>query len=529
MKKAKTFMATALLAVLTITFVGCGKTKFTKAFTGKCESPMERRIVGIGEDLDDLTADGDFFVGKKTDSMGNKTQYFYGADGSLRLTLTDTAYTTYEYHATEYGMYVVREDSYFSESTVNRYYTYYDYDFNVLVDSSENPSSIETAGDFLFVNSKFYRFDDEGKIITSTEKDAYTARSRKMDIAKNVTEYEGRYYRFETSAAYVYNDNLELTATCSVPLYATGSNTAITVLQGGNVLMQVRERVPNESKKYDLEILGERYLLHTYVLNVKKNTVKEIKADYYLADQIWAIDGFDYVDFNSMGLNPDLKAIYGVYPIENKRYSERETDMEFVTLSGNGKIKSRIEKLLIGQTYIPSIVAENRYICRDSAKSIYLLDQNGNKLGMLENSISFDGGVYVADNGSGLTVCDLSMNTVKLYPSKLNPKRVQLCEEVVAVRYVENDDVKVDVYKNGSIMMTYTTGNGGVAALSDYGYEIRYVNDIEEYSEYYDLNGNVIARSSDNVRVYADGDIIRETTITETGPKTSYKIAVYVI
>lgn len=527
MKKAKTFMATALLAVLTITFVGCGKTKFTKAFTGKCESPMERRIVGIGEDLDDLTADGDFFVGKKTDSMGNKTQYFYGADGSLRLTLTDTAYTTYEYHATEYGMYVVRTDSSYSGDATAKY-TYYDYDFNVLVSESENSSSIFMTTDFLFVNNNYYQLDDEGKIKTSTEKDAGLSLNYKKNVARSVEKYDGRYYNLGSSAAYVYDENLELTAAYEIPEYME-SRSSVVLLQNGNVLMQAREKVPNVSKKYDLEMDGERYLLHTFVLNVKKNTVKEVKVDYILVGNYHAVDGFGGANFDSMGLNPDLKAIYGVLPIKDKRYSETEADLEFVTLGGNGKIKSRIEKILIGQTFIPTIVEENRYICRDLSGAFHLLDESGKTLVISDNYILFNGGVYITDIGSGLTVHDVNMNTVKLYPSKLNPTKVPLCDEVVAVRYVENDDVKVDVYKNGSIMMTYTTGNGGVAALSDYGYEIRYVNDIEEYSEYYDLNGNVIARSSDNVRVYADGDIIRETTITETGTKTSYKIAVYVI
>ncbi len=525
MKKVKTFMATALLAILTMTLVGCGETKFTKAFTGQYEKPMEKRIVRIGEDLDELTADGNFFVGRKTDNTGNEKQYFYGADGSLKLTLTNTAYTTYDYRATEYGMYVIRNDIFYSGDITVKY-TYYDCDFNVLVSESEKQSSILMTTDFLFVNNDYYRLDDEGKIITSTEKDAGLSLNYKKNVARSVEKYDGRYYNLGSSAAYVYDENLDLTAAYEIPEYME-SRSSVVLLQNGNVLMQAREKVPNESKKYDLEMDGERYLLHTFILNVKKNTVKEVKVDYILVGNYYAVDGFGDTYFDSMGLNPDLKAIYGVLPIKDKRYSETEADLEFVTLGGNGKIKSRIEKILIGQTLIPMIVAENRYISKDLSGAFHLLDESGKTLVISDNYISFNGGVYMADNGSGLAVYDVNMNTVKVYSSELNPMKVSLCEEITAVKYTENDNVKVDVYKNGSIMKTYTTGNGGVAALSDYGYEIRYVNEIEEYSEYYDLNGNVIARTSDNVRVYADGDIIRKTTTTEAGSWTEYRIAVY--
>ena len=509
MKKAKILTATALLAALTTLSVGCGEKKFDKVFTGRYKTEGDVKIVTINENLDSLTNHGRIYVGLKTNSAGNKTQYFYSSDGRFKFSLTDSQYTSYSYQTTYYGMYVTRTDDVGSNRVTK--YTYYDNNLNVLVSESESLSEIAKTEDFIFINNEFYQLDEDGEIKTETKKDAGLSLRYKSEVAGKVKKFNDKYYQLGSSATYVYNDDLELVAAYTAPSYVVSSQTTSAILANGNVIIQALEHVSDYEKKYDVVISDEKYILHTTVLNVKKNTVKEVKADYILDE--WAVDGYDGVEFDSMGLNPDLKAVYVVYPIKDKRVSVGEENAEFVTLGSNGKIKSRIEKLLVGQYGIPSIVAENRYFGMDVSGGNFLLDQNGNVLARLDSAYLWGNGCYAVNRGADLAVYDYDINLVKTYQAKSEPSQVTLGSDVCAIKYIENDNLKIDVYKNGRIIKTHAVNkNGNVQSLSACGYRVTQYYEGVSKDEYYDFNGNLIARESDDVSISVSGNVLAKRT-----------------
>lgn len=518
MKKAKIIMATAFVAAMTAVFVGCGQTKFTKAYTGKFDTPVGKKLVRINENLDSLTMDTTFYVGQKEGSSGYATRYFYDPKGALKFSLADTENVQYRYETTNYGMYV--EKTVTSGTTTKSKYTYYDSDLNVIVKESENKSTIRKTNDFLFVNDDFYQLDENDKMKPDTKKNVGLSLEYKYKVAEKAMKYNDKYYILDTDATSgyfmgspsvsVYNDNLELVAVYLVPTYVGKASSVI--LPGGNVLIQAFEQVADYDSKYDLEIKGEKYLIHTTVLNVKKNSTKEIKVNYVLGDS-WALNGFDGMEFDELGLNPKLKGAYGVYLIENKRYSDNSNFIEFVTLNKEGKLTSRLEKLIVGQYSIPVPVAENRYVCLDATGACYLLDQNGKVIARSGDYLNFKGGVYLNKNNSGLTAYDTSMNIVKSYASDLNPESVYLRGDLSAVKYTDDEIVKVDVFKAGSLMKSHTLGSsGGVSSLGSYGYQIQQNNAADVGYEYYDLNGNVIAKSSETVKLSVSGNVIKKVS-----------------
>lgn len=528
MKKAKIIMATALVAAMTAVFVGCGQTKFTKAYTGKFDAPVGKKFVRISENLDSLTTnfcsltmDTTFYVGQKEGSSGYATRYFYDQKGALKFSLADTENVQYTYEATTYGMYV--EKTITAGTTTKSKYTYYDSDLNVIVKESENRSTIRKTNDFLFVNDDFYQLDENDKMKPDTKKNVGLSLEYKYKVAEKAMKFNDKYYILDTKATSgyfmgspsvsVYNDNLELVAVYLVPTYVDKTNVASAILPGGNVLIQAVEQVADYDSKYDLEIKGEKYLIHTTVLNVKKNSTKEIKVNYVLDDSSWALNGFDGMEFDELGLNPKLQGAYGVYLIENKRYSDDSNFLEFVTLNKEGKLTSRLEKLIVGQYSIPVPVAENRYVCLDVTGAYYLLDQNGKVIARSGDYLNFKGGVYLNKNNSGLTVYDTNMNIVKSYASDLNPESVYLRGDLSAVKYTVDEVVKVDVFKAGSLMKSHTLGSsGGVSSLGSYGYQIEQNNGADVGYEYYDLNGNVIAKSSETVKLSVSGNVIKKVS-----------------
>lgn len=523
MKKAKIIMVTALVAAMTAVFVGCGQTKFTKAFTGKFDTPVGKKLVRINENLDSLTMDTTFYVGQKEGSSGYATRYFYDPKGALKFSLADTENVQYRYGTTNYGMYV--EKTVTSGTSTKSKYTYYDSDLNVIVKESENESEIQKLGDFLFVNDDFYQLDENNKMKPDTKKNVGLSLEYKQKVADKAVKYNDKYYILDTSitsgyfmgspSVSVYNDNLELVAAYLVPTYVDKTNVSSAILPGGNVLVQAFEQVADYDSKYDLEIKGEKYLIHTTVLNVKKNSTKEIKVNYVLegSSSSWALNGVDGMEFDKLGLNPKLQGIYGVYPIENKRYSDDSNFLEFVTLNKEGKLTSRLEKLIVGQYSVPVPVAENRYVCLDVTGAYYLLDQNGKVIARSGDYLNFKGGVYLNKNNSGLTAYDTNMNIVKSYASDLNPESVYLRGDLSAVKYTDDEIVKVDVFKAGSLMKSHTLGSsGGVSSLGSYGYQIEQNNGADVGYEYYDLNGNVIAKSSETVRLSVNGNVIRKVS-----------------
>ena len=512
MKKAKILTATALLAALTTLSVGCGEKKFDKVFTGRYKTEGDVKIVTINENLDSLTNHGRIYVGLKTNSAGNKTQYFYSSDGRFKFSLTDSQYTSYSYQTTYYGMYVTRTDDVGSNRVTK--YTYYDNNLNVLVSESESLSEIAKTEDFIFINNEFYQLDNDGEIKTETKKDARLALKYKKDVAYKVEKFNDKYYQLGSPEVFVYNDNLELVASYTAPSYIEDDNVSSVVLPDGNVLIQAMEQVSTYEKKYDFELSCAKFKLYTSLLNVKKNTVKEIKADYLLIDEMWYLDGYDGMNFKSRGWNPDLKAVYSVSPIKDKRVSLDSERIEFVTLSNNGKIKSRIEKQLVGQSSIPRIVAENRYVCADVSGVYYLLDQNGKVLTRLDSEYLWGNGCYAVNRGADLAVYDFDANLVKTYSAKSNPTKVSLGSEVCAIKYTDNDNVRADVYKNGAIIKTYTLNKSGDIQpfVNDSVYRIaqNFGNGLK--NEYYDMKGNLIARETDDVSISVYDNILERRT-----------------
>lgn len=534
MKKTKIILAIVAIVCIASAFAGCGTVSFKKAYTGKYEAE-ETKIVDIAEDLDNFTKSGKLFIGKKVKDE-KTTQYIYNEKAELKLTLPNGDKTIYNLNRYDNYLRVKKTDNTGSEPKVT--YTYYDYDFNVLVAESEQASEIDQIGSFLFVNNDFYQLDKEGKTLIDTKKTASVNIDIKASIASEVVPFNGLFYIIESGEVMIFNDNLELVAQYKIPEYAADYPMSINLLPNGNIIGQYAVRVPDDAKKFDLLQGAEKYDLVTEILDVKKNKIKSINTDYIY--EIGFVDGFDseigFLDFEKMGYNPDLKAVYMAFKIVDKRINLSEYDIEFVTLKNNGKVNKVLEKQVIGQSSPLLAITENRYVAISSTMSAYLFNEEGENLGQVPpysfipfiSGTPFKGGVYSAIVNGKLTLYNTSLEVVKAYDADSDASFVEgneLCGFIEYWAKDSNGEYKeyVDVYMNGEKVRTE---DSDMFYSYAFGFAIKSVVDDKVTLKYYDFNNTLICESNENVDVdYGNCVITIETTTGET-VKTTYKAVI---
>jgi len=523
MKKVKIILAVVAMLCLVSAFAGCGTASFKKVYTGQYDADTNK-IVDVKEDLDALESSGSYFYGTKTNET-LLTQYFYNKDGELKLTLANTDKVEYERELPSFNCVTIKRTEEIEGEDDKVTYSYYDYEFNVLVADSENTVSIEKKGKFLFVGNDFYQLDKDGNVVIASKKSAGINLAKKKAIAQSSTlTFNGLYYGMN-SGVLVYNDNLDLVADYITPSYVTMGG--VTWLPNGNLLIQLREELDINAKKYTYEEDGVKYNIYTEIVNVKNGKVRRIRTTFVVGGGV--IDGMN-LDFAEAGISTKLKAICYGFDIKNKRIDRSEADYDFFVLNNNGKIKKYIAKSVIGQQKVLTNIADNRYTVTDIAGTTYLINENGENLGIVPSSFALKGGVYAQQINNNFVVFDANLKEVKSYDIKLNASSHGANINVFAVKYTTEDNKKmVDIFVGGKLFKTLEVESFGDIKVNPVcGYSIETTVDSITTKTCYDDNGNEIISGSvmlDNDIKYANY-VYTKTTAVDTTITKSFKILV---
>lgn len=245
--------------------------------------------------------------------------------------------------------------------------------------------------DIVYFNGACYRTDDNGGLSYAFDYSPLAA------IPEIDSKYYDRYYEVNEYLLSVYDENLALVSTYYFPTYI--ENRTYTVLENGNVWLQYSYLADQYSDEFDvMDESGEKYIIETKIIDVKKGTEKDVDTDYlvshvYNVEMLFDIFGRDTVT----GMKYDEYPIVGMaFAIENRRMPAREYGREYryITISKDGKVKE-FEPFNGENVAGISFVAQNRWVV-STMNHRYLIDADCEIIGDISN----------AREMAGFLVCD---------------------------------------------------------------------------------------------------------------------------
>lgn len=370
MKKLVATLCLAFILVGTLTScMGSSVKKFYKDF----EYEEEKAVTKVTQlsAVDGYTLQrnsGNIFIFRDDVS---KTMKFYNVKTDkvvLSLSTDDVAdYTTFYVGEHVFAKVVV------NDSDDNGNTRIYDSEGSLVCEKKGRDTSyyVDSSLDLFQFNGIIYRVDKNGKAKEVLNNPFFGSLPR---FEMRTANY---YYEKTTSNGInVYNYSLELVSHWEVP-YSDVTEVVIHVINNDNILVQYLEILPEDAKKYDILYEGQKTKLTSLIVNAKSGNERKVNLDYvvsyvyYVRDEI--LNG-DYFDFIPSGIN----TIAEVRMIENKRLTG-DMGKKIVSLNNSGKIKEELFKEY--GSFVESI-AKNRFIATDRSDVTYLLDENGEKIGM---------------------------------------------------------------------------------------------------------------------------------------------------
>ena len=257
--------------------------------------------------------------------------------------------------------------------------------------SVNRSASVENVADLLYLDGKMYRATADGKIAYAFD---YSPLANLPDIE---TKYNGQYYELKEEYVAVYDSNLKFVSKYKLPVHIEdgGVVTACVVLENGNIFVQYVYAADAYSDEYDLIIEGEKYIVVTQLVDVKKGTAKQIDCEYVIDDTMNMIEWADR--YKDAGINVEKMPVIGYASrIENKRVANELV----VVIDNKGNCKE------LG-TINGNQIDEFEFFADGSWEvytegSRYLVDADGKIIGDISNASTFgkflyaDGKIYDA-------------------------------------------------------------------------------------------------------------------------------------
>ncbi len=247
--------------------------------------------------------------------------------------------------------------------------------------------NIRTTMDIIRIDNKLYRVAVDGSV-AAVRDIAYYAELPTLQA--KVGDYYYAYADINAkSSIYVYNASLLLVQQYQVPSYASGS---VWILNNGNLLIQYRYVTDflADEDDYDVVANGGKYVLESYVLNVKNGKLKEADLEDWYVTDVTARDVVWYNDpeagWDTDGFNADIENIAVASPIKDKLLDTAETAKKHVILSKKGKPGDVIDGYIAGMDASTLVMlTTNRFAVKNYAGKWYLLNEEGNNLGEIPN------------------------------------------------------------------------------------------------------------------------------------------------
>ena len=422
--------------------------------------------------------------------------YVASGYGSISETYSiDAGYSSYA----EHGWFLVAKTS-VNNSTYTTTYSYSLYDESgKLVATERDASSVSSCADVLYFGDNVYRISDAGKISAIN--------IGKFADAPYVDEKVGAYYYAEDDGLItVYNEELSLVTYFQVPVSADDYNWF--ALSGGNVLVQYTFLESDHEDKYDyIDDEGDKYTLHTYLLNVEKGKSKELKTDYIFEEDVYRRSDYEEAEWF---LSDDIDNVAYAYAIEDKRVVETETVERLVIISDKGKFEQFPEIIENQGDCFPYYVAEGLWRVYDVDYNYYLLNEDGE---VVEDISGISYGSYNLFEHNGV-IYDWSLKSV--YNLKEN-------EASIVTHFDDSILVKKDsgetLLVSAKTSKTIVNGGDAKAYVLTYSYKGIIVVASEDYSgksiyTVYNANGDTIATFADEtfssgcIKATADGSVL---------------------
>ncbi len=243
-------------------------------------------------------------------------------------------------------------------------------------------ASIWSAADLFSIQYKVYRVSEDGSASFAFDW------SDLIEEPSILLEKAGDYYvdyNIEKEAVFVYNSNMELSATYIAPMYGEDFIENFgevifnaNVLSNGNVLIQYMVHQDAMAQKYTFLMMGEKYNLYSVLLEAKSGKTKKLQLNY-LIDSV----EYDNSPIYCMGVSEKIENVAIGYAIEDQRINHNATAAKILALTNNGHITGVLEAPVIGATFEGGfeMVGKNRWELYTVDGRTFMLDENGVILG----------------------------------------------------------------------------------------------------------------------------------------------------
>lgn len=297
------------------------------------------------------------------------------------------------YNGEDFFIVVKRDKNYSYTSSL------YAADGTFLADKEYNTSSV-----YDFVSN--YNYIDDGLCI-EVNGDTYLIKDGVTSIVDSFAGFpdydyssEDYYYAIKEKEVFVYNKEFVQVAYYKAPEKA--ERVYAFVMADGNVIVQYMVALPEEAKKYDIYESGAsgynngyafsmKYELESLIFKVDSGKTKSIDLDFIIEEVENATVNDEYSDY----INSENVLNYAtILPIEDKRVGSDSADKRYVSLGNNGKIEAYLDKVVDGQSGIPTMIADNKYIVDDRMGNTFLVDGDGDVIKNISNLDYVGNGIF---------------------------------------------------------------------------------------------------------------------------------------
>jgi len=241
--------------------------------------------------------------------------------------------------------------------------------------------AVYTTADLFQFKNGIYRVNKDGSAALVCDS-AFSIDLSSVNIYIKTEDY---YFSFPDDGVKVYDHSLNTVMYWELPhdVYDYEMN----VLNGGKILVQYVDLLPNDSKKYDLLMKkdGEqcKFNLTSLLIDVEKGKEKELDLDFYV-EYVISRDRVAYSSDTEEEWPKGLENYARIYYIRDGYLNDSSYNLEIVSLSSKGKVKGNICSDIEGIVSWSS-VANDRYIYKDVNGDRYLVDGDGDKIGKVNN------------------------------------------------------------------------------------------------------------------------------------------------
>lgn len=246
--------------------------------------------------------------------------------------------------------------------------------------------AVYTQADLFQFKNDIYRVNNDG----SAEYVCDSAFAVDLSSVNLYTKTEDYYFGFPDDGVKVYNHKLDTVMYWELPhdVYDCDMH----VLNGGKVLVQYLDLLPDDSKKYDLLMKKDgdqcKFDLTSLLIDVEKGKEKELELDFYVSLVI-SRDKVDYYSDSEIEWPKGLDNCAHIYYIRDGYLNYSAYNLEIVSLSSKCKVEGDICSDIEGIVSW-SEVANDRYIYKDVSGDRYLVDGDGDKIGKVNNFYDYD-------------------------------------------------------------------------------------------------------------------------------------------